>query len=484
MKLKDKSTNQESTNQKMWKVLFLCAVCVVLSQNPVDRIFEQFKENTPGCAVGVVKDGHTVFEKGYGLRNLEEGLTNNEKNVVFAIGSITKQFTGLAIAMLIEEGRVSEEDVITKYFPTIPMFGQEIKVHHLLHHTSGYISYDVIQMVNDQDLDFWTDVNAMDAIHRGPHLNHLPGEKMSYTNTGYMLLGKIVEKVTNMTLTKFMEDFIFKPLEMANTILMNDHRRVIKRVANAYANHNGNYVRDIRLYDIGVAGSAGIWTTLDDMAKYDANFYNNKLGRGGPALIQRIQRTRRLNNGEANSYAYGVFVTTVNGSNVVMHGGAISGYRGDFIRFPEKKLTVNLLCNVDSVMANELSQKVAALFLNQKVNIKVPATDLFVPQPAVHKNAVSEKNVTEFAGIYFSREIRGVVEFKEQGSVIRLDLKSFAMPFFFKVNADDTFVGVDFPFVFGRFGRQNGKVSEMTFNFADRLTRVRYVKVARRPECI
>jgi CubicO group peptidase (beta-lactamase class C family) len=220
-----------------------------------------------------------------------------------------------------EEGKISENDSISKFLPDIPTFGFDIQIHHLIHHTSGY--KDIVFLLGFKEGAIfgvlWTLKDHLNLIKSQTGLNHKPGEKFFYTNTGYLLLASIVEKVSGKKFSQFVKENVFSKLNMTNTLIRDDVFQIIPNVANAYLKTENGYIKQMP-YSID-RGSSDIYITHEDLLKYDINWYQNILGRNGQRLIEHLLRTRRLNNGEQGIYAYGLFINNVNGLRAIEHSG-------------------------------------------------------------------------------------------------------------------------------------------------------------------
>lgn len=468
-------------NTKLSIYIFFLLFINILSfqQNEIDKIFAHYqKPNSPGCQVSINRNGQKIFQKGYGLRNIEENLSNNDKDLPFAIASISKQFTGLAIAMLIEEGKLSEDDSITKFLPDIPTFGHEIKLHHLLHHTSGYKSYDMARILSDRDLDYWSESEAMENIKRHTGLNHLPGDQFSYTNTGFFLLAKIVEKIENVKFSKFCQDNIFGPLGMTKTIVLDEFNTIIPKLTQSYQYRNKKIMKDIKILDKSVIGSAGIITTLEDMEKYDKNIYNNKL-RGGANLINRWLSRRRLNNGKLNPYAYGVGYDTSGDMAIISHGGSISGYRSQYVLYPDHKLSFIVFCNHENANPIDYAEKLTKLFIKNNVHIK--DYEFVKPQSSKIEQGVARQDLKDYEGFYVAKEIKAIYHFIPENGLLKLPFNTFG-DLHFRVFPNESFVCVQFPFIAGVFKRSNQKVNGFIYN-PFRFSNVTFVKYETKPDC-
>jgi len=367
----------------------------------VDKLFAQWdKPDSPGCALGIIKDGQLIYKRGYGMANLDYNIPISPQSV-FDIESITKQFTGMSILLLVKQGKLSLDDEIQKYLPEVPRYQSPITIRHLIHHTSGirnYIELAELAGMRGENVHL-TEEDFLGLVARQKELNFKPGEEYLYSNSGYFLLGLIVKRVSGKSLPKFAEENIFKPLGMNNTQFVDDRTLVVKNRASAYLpNSNGGFSVAINIGESD--GASGLYTSIEDLFLWDQNFYNNKLG-GGPDLISEELSTGVLNNGEKLDYAFGLQVRKYKGLKTIGHGGSGGGFEATMIRFPEQNFSVVCLCNAGyKVSAGGLARQVADIFLADQfkkgaggVNETVAATPDIISIP--------EKELASLAGLYF-----------------------------------------------------------------------------------
>ena len=365
----------------------------------VDKLFAQWnKPDSPGCALGIVKDGRLIYKRGYGMANLDYNIPISPKSV-FQIASISKQFTAMSILLLAKQGKLSLDDDIQRYLPDLPRYQSPITIRHLIHHTSGirnFIELAELAGMRHEDAHL-TDDDFLGLIARQKELNFKPGEEYVYSNSGYFLLGLIVKRVSGKSLRKFAEENIFKPLGMNNTHFHDDRNLVVKNRATGYL-PSGNGGSALAIDNDESVGAKGLYTSVEDLFLWDQNFYNNKLG-GGPDLISEQLSTGKLNNGEKVNYAFGLQVGTYKGFKTIGHGGGFSGFQAYMYRFPEQNFSVICLCNARYIEIDpeELANQVADNFL----------TDQFKKGPDAVKETVAaapdiisipEKELASLAG--------------------------------------------------------------------------------------
>lgn len=331
-------------------------------EEKVDELFAEWdKPNSPGCALGVIKDGRLIYARGYGMANLEYDIPITSKTV-FRIGSTSKQFTAMCIALLAERGKLSLDDDIRKYIPEMPRYEASITIRHLIHHTSGIRDYlELMDMALKREEDYYTPEETIEMLARQKGLNFKPGEKFLYSNSNYFLLGVIVERVSGKSLREFAEENIFKPLGMENTHFHDDHTMIVKNRAVGYSPKKDGGFR-ICETTLDIVGDGGLFTTVEDLLLWDRNFYENKLD-GGQKLIDQIFTPGKLNNGEELDYAFGLIISNYRGLKMVHHGGAFVGFRAEMIRFPKQRFSVICLANLDSINPTKLAKRVADIYL-------------------------------------------------------------------------------------------------------------------------
>jgi CubicO group peptidase (beta-lactamase class C family) len=329
----------------------------------VDKLFTSWdKPDSPGCVLGIIRDGKLIYARGYGMANLEHNIPITSKSI-FRIGSTSKQFTAMCVALLEEEGKLSLDDSLRKFLPQMPVYAEGITIRHLIHHTSGLRDYlTLARIAGMRDDDYFTDAEVVDLLARQKELNFKPGEQYLYSNSGYFLLSQIIKKVSGKSLREYAEEEIFQPLGMRHTHFHDDHTEIVENRASGYApKKSGGFV--ISMTTLPMTGDGGVFTSVEDLFLWDQNFYDNKLGRGGQALIEKIQTPGVLNNGEQLDYAFGLRIIEHRGLMLVGHGGAFAGFRAEMIRFPEQTFSVICLANLNRINPTVMARKVAGIYL-------------------------------------------------------------------------------------------------------------------------
>jgi CubicO group peptidase (beta-lactamase class C family) len=313
---------------------------------------------SPGCAVGVTRGGALVFAKGYGMADLEHDrpITLDTR---FNIASVSKQFTAMSIVLLSLDGRLSLDDSIRKWVPEVPSFGTVITLRQLLTHTSGLRDYFTLLAVSGWPSDGQlTEKQFLTLVGRQKNLNFAPGDEFLYSNTGYALLSIVVRRASGQSLRSFAAERIFKPLGMTHTEFRDDHTLLIPQRALGYEPSGSTY--RISQPETDVVGDGGVYSTVEDLAKWDANFQTGRVG--GQRAIAILQAPATLNNGQPIPYALAMTIGAFHGLKTYSHSGAYGGYRSTLLRFPERDLSVITLCNT-STASSMLAEQVGSIML-------------------------------------------------------------------------------------------------------------------------
>ncbi len=353
---------------------------VVQSQGPVDatraqRIDSVFAEwnhtDSPGCALGVMQNDALVYAKGYGMGSLEHGMPITPQTV-FYIASTSKQFTAMSIALLAEEGKIALDDPVRKYIPELPAYADAVTIRHLVHHTSGIRDYLGLWQLSGRSSAVPILVpDGLDLITRQKALDFVPGSEWSYSNSGYFLLSQVVKRASGKSLRQYADEHIFQPLGMAHTHFHDDGGMVVPGRAEGYQRSAMGF-ETIRT-SFALVGDGGLLTTIEDLVKWDANFYHNRLGTRGQALIDLVTTPGKYNDGRPLTYAFGLQPQKHRGVPIVTHGGSFLGFRAGFIRFPDQHFSVAALCNEYGINPDGYIFQVAEVFLGDKLAPKPTA---------------------------------------------------------------------------------------------------------------
>ena len=344
-----------------------CSFGQIKESQAIDSIFSEWnKPDVPGCALGIIKDGKLIYSKGYGIADLEHDVAITPSSV-FGIGSITKHFVAFSILLLEEQGKLSIDDNIQKFLPDFPVYGTPITIKHLLYHTDGIRDYGSLKYfkgisgLNHTDSD-----DAYDLIKRQKELNCVPGEEYVYGNSGHFLLVRIVEKASGQSLRLFAYEHIFVPLGMKSTFFKDNNTDLIKNRAYSYSTKNGKKGYNNVINRNVHVGGVGLRTTIEDLAKWDQNFYTNKLGKGKELIIQRMHEEGLLNNGEGTGRTLGLQIHDYKGLKVVGSAGSGFGYKAQLMRFPDENFSVIILANRGDADPTGMAYQVADILLKGK----------------------------------------------------------------------------------------------------------------------
>jgi CubicO group peptidase (beta-lactamase class C family) len=361
----------------MFKPSPVCAAIAVLLAAPlvhaapasrdvaarIDQVLAAtYKADAPGATVIVVKDGKTILRKAYGLADLEHKVPLTPETQM-RLGSVTKQFTSTAILMLVEEGKIKLSDDITVYLPDYPAQGKKVTIEHLLTHTSGIVSYTGkpgFKNGMQEDLS----VNQIIDTFKSDPLEFEPGSRYKYNNSGYFLLGAIIEKVSGLSYDKFVEQRIFVPLGMQHTAYEGHERSKVAR-ALGYTGKQGGFAPGAAISMSQPYAAGSLVSNVDDMARWDAAVSSGKLLRS--ASWQRAFTPYVLSGGAATNYGYGWEIGKLQGVPMIEHGGSIPGFKSFTLRLPSEKLYVAVLSNADSglMRPDEVAAKASAIAIGK-----------------------------------------------------------------------------------------------------------------------
>jgi CubicO group peptidase (beta-lactamase class C family) len=362
----------------------------------IDALFSEYTNKTPGCALGVMQDGKFTYRKGYGMANLEHDIPITPSSV-FRIGSTSKQFTAAAVALLAERNQIDLDDPVSKYFPEFPAWAGGVAVMNLVNHSSGirdYLQLTWLQgLVNDSD--YYSDDYVIELLARQRETNFPPGTEYLYSNSGYLLLAHLVERVSGQPLKEYAAANIFGPLDMENSHFHDDHTHIVPGRASGYAPREEGFRSSETTLDM--VGDGGVYTSVDDLLQWERNFEANRLG-GGDELIGRLTTPGVFNDGRPMDYAFGLTVENYRGLDVVHHGGAFVGYRAMFMRFPAEHLAITLLCNRSDAEPEARAFAVADILLAERLAPLDTTADAATHLP------VDESKLVHFVGDFWNEE--------------------------------------------------------------------------------
>ena len=374
-----------------------------------ERAFEKFTKAyigpAPGCAAAVSLNGEVVFEKAFGLADLEFNVPNSPQTV-FESGSVAKQFTAAALVLLQLEGKLSVDDQVRKYIPELPDYGSPLTIRHLLNHTSGIRDWGTVMSLTgvgrgdrviSQDL-------ALDVITHQRALDFTPGSEYSYSNSGYNLAAVIIERVSKQTFPAFVDERLFTPLGMKNSSWRDDYRRIVPGRAQAYSGPaTGPWRLNMPL--MNVYGNGGMLTTVGDWMKWNVMLDSKSLG---APLVDALETRGVLDDGRKLAYALGLEVATYKGLKDVSHGGSTAGYQTFLARYPDNKVSVGVMCNGTAPSAGAIARSMTDEILGP------------LPEnPRIEPAKVSEDELRKFVGIWRNDKTHAAARFAIENGVTR-----------------------------------------------------------------
>lgn len=375
----------------------------------IDSLFKEYTSKTPGVAIAVVKDGKTVFKKGYGLANLEYNIPI-ETTTPFHVASISKQFAAFATYLLQEQGKISLEDDINKYIAGLPDYGKTIKIKHLLAHTSGLKDqWALLTLAGWRMDDVITNNQILKLAQQQKALNFEPGSQFMYSNTGYTFLALIIESVTGKTFAEYTQKNIFEPLGMVNSQFYDNYKKVVENRAYSYEKSGDVYLKSKLNY--ATTGATSLFTTVEDLAKWVSNFHQPIVGTA--EMIRKFNEVSYLDDGKPVIWAQlpnktlyhakGQLNYPYKGLEVFSHGGHDAGFRAVLTRYPAHQFAVITLSNNEHYTMTQKTFPLAELYLKDFLveEVKTP------PNPSsTHldkKDFVNQLDLYE--GVYVSKEL-------------------------------------------------------------------------------
>jgi len=344
----------------LWSLSACKSSGMLMKEKSIDNILSAYaSSDKPGASVLVFKDDKIIFKKGYGLSN----ITSNESiqpNTNFRLASVTKQFTAMSILLLVQRGKIKLEDPLSKYFSTFPAYGKEIKIKHLLTHTSGLMDYEDLMPAN-QTIQLH-DTNCLQLMFKANGLYFTPGTQYKYSNTGYAILALVVEKVTGQDFALFLKENIFKPLKMNTTVAFEEGKSTVQNRAYGYSLNNGNWIETDQSLTSAVLGDGGIYTNTVEMTQWIKALSSYKLL--SPEMQNNAWSRQKLNSGAPINYGWGWEIEDYKNSTHPHHGGSSIGFRNHILLFPEQKLMVLILTNRNEGDPILEAKKIADLYLN------------------------------------------------------------------------------------------------------------------------
>jgi CubicO group peptidase (beta-lactamase class C family) len=331
-----------------------------VSADAIDALFQEYNQpNVPGAAVMIIQEGKIALSRSYGFANLEErrpvtSATN------FRLASVTKQFTAMAVLILAEQKKLSLDDPLVKFFPDLPPSDRAIKIRHLLNHTSGIVDYESL-MPDSQTVQI-LDKEVLQLLKKADSTYFPAGSKFQYSNSAYSLLSLVVELVSHRPFAQFLKENIFLPLSMTNTVTREAGTVVTDR-AYGYSRTNAGFVFTDQSSTSAVLGDGGIYSSVDDLFKWDQALYTEKLA--SKATLDLALNPTTATDTTAFQYGYGWFIGEYHGLRTVHHTGTSRGLRNAILRLPDQRFSVIILTNRNEGAPVEKARKIVDLYFKK-----------------------------------------------------------------------------------------------------------------------
>jgi CubicO group peptidase (beta-lactamase class C family) len=382
----------------------------------VDAVFSRWTRSTPGCAVAVSQKGRTVLERAFGLADLEHDVVN-ELDTIFEAGSVSKQFTAAAVMLLARDGKLSLDDPARKYLPELPDYGAPLTLRHMLSHTSGLRDWGSLAAIGGwpRTTRVHTHAHVLEIVSRQRSLNFPSGTRWSYSNTGYNLAAIIVSRVSGQSFAQFTRARIFEPLGMSRTSWRDDHTRIVKDRAIAYAEGKTGFSMDMPFEN--VHGNGGLLTTVGDLLRWARNSSAPVVG--DAAFVREAQEPGRFGDGRAHNYGMGLRIATHRGIREIGHSGATAGYRAYLGDYPDRHVAVAVLCNVGSANAEQYAHAVADGYLGLQPAATITAENGGARDPVVEPAGAAGDD--PLAGSYRRTDTGEPISVSRAGKDLRLD---------------------------------------------------------------
>jgi CubicO group peptidase (beta-lactamase class C family) len=402
-------------NKKSNMMLVIFTFIVILTTNAqinetqiqkVDSLVMSWNNaNLPGGVIGIMEKGKLSYIKPFGLASLDYDIPNTD-TTIFNIGSLSKQFTAMGIVKLYLEGKLSLDDNIRMYLPELPDFGHKITIRHLLHHTSGLRDiHSILTLAGWRSDDPRSNNDLYEIMKRQKDLNFIPGDEYLYSNTNYIFMAMIIEKVTGENFCLWMKERIFQPLGLTKTYIEGIATKVIKGNATSYKQQEDkSFTRAVEYWDY--TGSGNVHTTATDLLLWLNNYSNPS--DGWEKAFKLLQTTDTLNNGAYLKYAFGIEIDSINGIRRISHGGGVGGFRSFVCTFPNQAISIVVITNYSS--SNPFFGKLK------------PVSETILPQLITNLDqeekafngfiAVSNNNLAKYEGNYWDGDVARKIYFR------------------------------------------------------------------------
>jgi len=433
-------------NNKNKNGKYTISVKIIESENNdkievIDQLLSQFYNSSePGASVSIIDKDKVIYNRSFGLSDINNNVANTSSSV-YNLASVSKQFTAFSIALLASQKKLSIDDDIRKYIPELPEYEKTITINNLIHHTGGLYENDFpLALAGYDSQDYTSKERELTFLYRNKQVIFESGERFQYSNTGYTLLGEIIERITKQPFSQWAKENIFNPLQMNNTMIMDNVNLIIKNKSESYSKIS-NHIYELSTVNYEASGASNVYTSTDDLYKWLDNFNTGKVG--GNAVLELIEKKGVLKSGEILEYAFGNFITEYKGVKRISHLGLTNGYRTSIARFPNQKLAVIYLANNGAWNTYDLASEIYAILLSDEVKLKkrtkTENKDNLVPSNETNTDIVNTKiKYKSYEGVYYSDAI--LTSYKIENSNDKLHINSIKYGEFpIKSIAKDTF---------------------------------------------
>ncbi|HET7656051.1 MAG TPA: serine hydrolase domain-containing protein [Luteimonas sp.] len=325
-------------------------------EGAIDALMQRYQGEVPGASLLVLKDGEAVVRRGYGLSDLAQG-TEAGPATNYRLASVSKQFTAAAILLLAQDGKLSLEDPVRRWLPSLPAVADPITIEHLLTHTSGLVDYE--DLMGEDWRGQIRDAGVLELLEQEDRLYFPPGMAYRYSNGAYALLSLIVEQASGLDYPTFLRQRIFLPLGMQDTLAFVEGGPAVPHRAWGYSEDGAGWTRTDQSTTSAVLGDGGIYSSIDDLTRWDAALYDDRLLSDASRALAFAPHVQVTGEPYEAAYGYGWRIT----GDTLWHSGETIGFRNVIVRWPEQRLTVVLLSNRNDPEPYETALKIGALFL-------------------------------------------------------------------------------------------------------------------------
>ena len=346
-------------NKRMLFAAIMATSCAThMTDSKIDGLMRAYQGDVPGASVLVIRDGHVVVRASYGMADLEAGVPVTPQTN-FRLASVTKQFTAAAIEILAERGALTYDDPITRFLPTLPAYARGITIRHVLTHSSGLLDYeDLIPAGTTAQV---SDLDVLHMLEKTDHTDFAPGARYRYSNTGFVFLGLIAAKASGSSFPAFLKREIFDRLGMHGTVAYERGISTVGHRAYGYTHRDGSWVRRDQSVTSATLGDGGIYSSIDDLARWDDALAHARLVR--PETLRMAFTPAVATDDPAVRYGFGWRISEHRGHRTLWHSGETTSFRNVIVRFPDDRLTVVVLTNRDDPEPYKTALEIADLYL-------------------------------------------------------------------------------------------------------------------------